>query len=110
MPQQPNSVTFNWELEEGGDTFHYNLYIVPALTQVWMGAETSAASAIQDAIRSGQSKKESQTTETYYFIIDPLRLVDDHKDYKDKVNRFVKFGMLVPEDSESFDLIVRYNK
>jgi hypothetical protein len=43
-----------------------------------MGAETSAVSVIQGAIEPGQSTKESRTTETYYFIIDPLRLVIRH--------------------------------
>jgi hypothetical protein len=156
--QSEESGTYDRELEEGGDRLQYNLYIDPALTQVWMGAETSAVSVIQGVIDPGQSKKESRTTETYYFIIDPLQLVDDHKNYKDKVkfglwretfddpdrhrdddervefkadvpkvvdvslvdtnsefvigqlNRFVNFGLLISGDSESFDLIIRYNK
>jgi spore coat protein U-like protein len=156
--QSEKSGTYNRELEEHGHRLQYNIYIDPALTQVWMGAETSAASVIQGTIEPAESKKESRATETYYFIIDPLQLANDHKNYKDKVkfglwretfdnpdrhrdddekvefkaevpkvvdvslvdpnsefvtgqlNRFVNFGMLVSEDSESFDLIVRYNK
>ena len=40
-----------------------------------------------------------------------VSLVDPNSEFvTGQLNRFVNFGMLVSEDSESFDLIVRYNK
>ena len=52
--QSEKSGTYDRELEAHGNRLQYNLYIDPALTQVWMGAETSAVSVIQGEIEPGQ--------------------------------------------------------
>ena len=153
-----SSGTYDRELKEGDDRLQYNLYIGASMSQVWMGAETSAGAVIQGFAEAGESKKSTSTTQTYYFSIDPLQLTPDGKNYKDKVklglwrgsfdssdrhrdddeevefkaevpkvvdvslvdsgtdfvsgqlNRFVDFGLLSSQDTESFDLIIRYNK
>jgi len=151
-----NTGSYDRELEEKDDRLQYNLYIDAALSQVWMGSETSAGAVIQGFAEGGNDP--TRTSQTYYFSIGPMQLTKDGKNYKDKVkiglwrgtfdssdrrredyddvefkaevpkvvdvsivdagtdfvsgqlNRFVNFGLLSSQDTESFDLIVRYNK
>jgi hypothetical protein len=79
-----NTGTYDRELEEGGERLQYNIYLDASLSQIWMGAETGSGSVIQGF---AEAEKDSRTTHTYYFNIEPLQLVSGHKSkkFKDKV-------------------------